>query len=47
MNSSNFDKTRAEREEWKAAISLLLERRDDYILEEPVPTRFDDEEWEW
>ena len=32
---------------WEAAVSLLLERRGDYVFEESTPTRFDDEEWEW
>ena len=32
---------------WEAAVQLLLERREDYRFEEPAPTRFDDEEWEW
>lgn len=41
--------TRAEhpRAGWEAAVSLLLERRDDYVFEEPATTRFDEEEWEW
>jgi len=32
---------------WEAAVHLLLERREDYVIDEPAPTRFDDEEWEW
>ncbi len=32
---------------WEAAIDLLLERRENYVIGEPEPTRFDDEEWEW
>jgi antitoxin MazE len=32
---------------WEAAVQLLLERREDYVIGEPAPTRFDDEEWEW
>jgi antitoxin MazE len=32
---------------WEAAVSLLLERRESYIFEEPASTAFDDEEWEW
>lgn len=32
---------------WDAAVSLLLERREDYVFEESAATRFDDEEWEW
>jgi antitoxin MazE len=32
---------------WDAAVGLLLERREDYVVEQPQPTRFDEEEWEW
>lgn len=32
---------------WEVAVQLLLERREDYRFEDPGPTRFDDEEWEW
>ena len=32
---------------WEAAVNLLLERREDYVLEEPAPTQFDEKEWEW
>jgi antitoxin MazE len=32
---------------WANAVTLLLERREDYVLEETPPTRFDEEEWEW
>ena len=32
---------------WEVAVDLLLERREDYVIEEPEPTRFDEEEWEW
>jgi antitoxin MazE len=32
---------------WEAAVQRLLERRENYILDEPEPTRFDEEEWEW
>jgi antitoxin MazE len=31
---------------WGAAVKLLLERREDYVIENP-PTRFVEEEWEW
>ena len=47
MESNNFDKITAARAGWEAAVSLLLERHDDHVLEEPASTRFDDEEWEW
>ncbi|MDH4338541.1 MAG: AbrB/MazE/SpoVT family DNA-binding domain-containing protein [Candidatus Krumholzibacteria bacterium] len=32
---------------WEKAVDLLLERREGYLIEEPAPTGFDDEEWEW
>jgi antitoxin MazE len=32
---------------WEKAVQLLLERREDYVLEDAAATRFDDEEWEW
>ena len=32
---------------WQQAVDLLRERNEDYILDEPPPTRFDEEEWEW
>jgi len=35
------------RADWGAAVSLLLKRREDYVLDEPTPTVCDDEEWEW
>jgi len=31
---------------WEAAVSQLLERRDDHLFEEPTTTHFDNE-WEW
>lgn len=32
---------------WESAVDLLLERREHYVIDEPAPTQFDDEEWEW
>ena len=32
---------------WEAAVQLLLERRENYMIDAPEPTQFDDEEWEW
>jgi len=32
---------------WSEAAALLLERKEAYLIDEPDPTRFDDEEWEW
>lgn len=35
------------RAQWGAAVKLLLERREDYVVEMPEATRFDEDEWEW
>ena len=35
------------RKGWEAAVSLLLERRDDHVFEKSAATRFDTEGWEW
>jgi antitoxin MazE len=32
---------------WAEAAKLMRERGDDRLLEPPVPTRFDKEEWAW
>ena len=32
---------------WAEAAQLLLERKEGYLLDEPTPTQFDEEEWEW
>lgn len=32
---------------WEQAVALLLERRENYVLDEPDPTQFDEKEWEW
>lgn len=32
---------------WEAAVHLLLERRENCVIDPPAPTRFDNEEWEW
>jgi len=37
----------SEREGWSVAAEQLAARGDDQPLDEPVPTRFDAEEWEW
>lgn len=31
---------------WGAAVKLLLERREGYVIEN-APARFEEEEWEW
>ena len=32
---------------WAEAAKLLRERGEDGLFDEPTPTRFDREEWEW
>ena len=32
---------------WREAAILLAERKEDALLDAPMPTRFDAEEWEW
>jgi antitoxin MazE len=32
---------------WADAAGLLRERGEAYLLDEPDPTQFDEEEWEW
>lgn len=32
---------------WSEAVDLVLERREDYLLEDTPPTHFEEEEWEW
>jgi len=38
---------RSPRSGWSDAAQLLRERGEDYLVDSPVPTHFDDEEWEW
>lgn len=38
---------RRPREGWAKAARLMRQRGEDRLLDEPVGTRFDDEEWEW
>jgi antitoxin MazE len=35
------------RADWAAAAKLLHERGEDGLLDEPIPTAFDETEWEW
>jgi len=39
--------TRRPRADWAKAERLMRERAYDASLDEPTPTRFDLEEWEW
>ena len=32
---------------WADAARSLSDRGEDVLLDEPTPTRFDEEEWEW
>ncbi len=32
---------------WAAKARRMRERNEDNLIEEPTPTRFDEEEWEW
>jgi antitoxin MazE len=32
---------------WEEACRRMHERGDDVLIDQPVPTRFDEEEWEW
>jgi antitoxin MazE len=36
-----------QRDGWAAAAAKLRERGDDGVLDEPVPTAFDESEWVW
>lgn len=37
----------APRANWATAARLLSESGEDVLLDEPTPTRFDEEGWEW
>ena len=32
---------------WARAAQIMRERNDDQLLDEPTPTRFDEEDWTW
>lgn len=38
---------RSPRSGWSEAARMLRERGEDYLVEPPLSTHFDDEEWEW
>lgn len=38
---------RAPRAGWAEAAAAAREKGTDRLLDEPLPTRFDDSEWEW
>jgi hypothetical protein len=35
------------RQGWEAFFSAMAKNADDRLLDEPVPTRWDEEEWAW
>ncbi len=39
--------TRSPRSGWAEAARALCARGEDQLLDPPMPTRFDEEEWEW
>ena len=38
---------RKPRQGWEAQFASMAERGDDHMLDEAVPTRWDEEEWTW
>jgi len=42
-----ISRRRAPREGWRDAARRAHEQGDDRLLDEPVATRFDDEDWKW
>ena len=38
---------RKPREGWADAFREMAEHKDDLLLDEPVPTKWDSEEWDW
>jgi len=38
---------RQPRQDWENAFRLMAERGDDALLDENLPTRFDEDEWQW
>ena len=46
-NGIVIEAARTPREGWAEAARLAHERGEDGLLDEPVPTRFDEAEWHW
>ncbi len=38
---------RSPRQDWEALFSAMAKNADDRLLDEPLPTRWDEEEWSW
>jgi antitoxin MazE len=47
MNHSDAGTQRPPREGWAEAFREMAERGDDRLIDEPTPTVWDAEEWEW
>lgn len=35
------------RDNWEQQLSEMTDRGDDLLLDQPIPTRWDQDEWEW
>lgn len=42
-----ISRARSPRAGWRDAARLARKRDDDRLVDEPVSTRFDDEDWKW
>ena len=40
-------RARVAREGWGEAFQQMTEQREDQIIDEPITTKWDEEEWEW
>jgi antitoxin MazE len=40
-------RSRQPRAGWAEAAALLRESGQDYLIDEPTPTKFDETDWEW
>jgi hypothetical protein len=47
VNQSVVGPAHSPREDWNEGFRLMSERRDDVLIDEPLPTSFDETEWEW
>ncbi len=47
MNTDNKRENWSTRAGWTEAARRMREQQEDGLLDKPVPTRFDVDEWEW
>ena len=47
LNAAGADKAVHPRAEWAEAARELVDRGDGGLLDDPVPTLFDESEWAW